>query len=109
MTPGSGTALTANIPVDMVALLEQANVKMLKPFWIMSPKMKSWIKNLKTTAAAYIYRDEMNKDKTIEARKDATADKVDAEYTVAKEKCNTFAGGAKDTCLDQVKARFGKS
>jgi len=63
----SGTALTANIPVDMVALLEQANVKMLKPFWIMSPKMKSWIKNLKTTAAAYIYRDEMNKDKTIEA------------------------------------------
>jgi len=63
----SGTALTANIPVDMVALLEQANVKMLKPFWIMSPKMKSWIKNLKTTTAAYIYRDEMNKDKTIES------------------------------------------
>lgn len=62
----SGTALTANIPVDILALLEQANVKMLKPFWIMSPKMKSWIKNLKTTTAAYIYRDEMNKDKTIE-------------------------------------------
>ncbi len=63
----SGTALTANVPVDMVSLLEQANVKMLKPFWIMSPKMKSWIKNLKTTTNAYIYRDEMNKDKTIEA------------------------------------------
>jgi len=62
----SSTALTANIPVDMLALLEQANVRMLKPFWIMSPAMKSWIKNLKTTANAYIYRDEINKDQTIE-------------------------------------------
>lgn len=63
----SSTALTANTPVDMVSLLEQANVKMLKPFWVMSPKMKSWLKNLKTTTNAYIYRDEMNKDKTLEA------------------------------------------
>ncbi len=63
----SGTALSANTPVDILALLEQANVAMLKPFWVMSPKMKSWLKNLKTTAGAYIYRDEMNKDKTLES------------------------------------------
>ena len=62
----SATALTADLVNDMCSLLEQANVKMYKPFWIMSPKMKSWIKNLKTTVGAYHYREEMNKDKTLE-------------------------------------------
>lgn len=33
----------------------------------------------------------------------------EADYTLAKEKCETFAGGAKDTCLDRAKTRFGKS
>jgi hypothetical protein len=47
-------------------------------------------------------------EKTSEARQDARVDKVDAQYTVAKEKCNTFAGNAKDSCLAQVKTRFGK-
>lgn len=62
----SATALTADLVNDMCSLLEQANVKMYKPFWVMSPKMKSWIKNLKTTVGAYHYREEMNKDKTLE-------------------------------------------
>lgn len=62
----SSTAITADLVVDMVSLLEQANVKMLKPFWIMSPKMKSWIKKLKATDGKYLYRDEMVKDKTLE-------------------------------------------
>ncbi len=48
-------------------------------------------------------------DTSKQARKDATADEIDAGYAVAKEKCDTFAGGAKDTCLDQAKKRFGKS
>jgi len=48
-------------------------------------------------------------DTSKQARKDATADEIDASYAVAKEKCDTFAGGAKDTCMDQAKKRFGKS
>ena len=45
---------------------------------------------------------------TAEARKDATEDKRDAEYKVATEKCDGFAGGAKDECLAKAKAQFGK-
>ena len=44
-----------------------------------------------------------------DARKDAAADKRDADYAVAKEKCDVYAGGAKDYCVNQAKARFGKS
>ena len=47
-------------------------------------------------------------EKSSEARQDAAASKLDAQYTVEKEKCNTFAGNAKDNCLAQAKARFGK-
>lgn len=47
-------------------------------------------------------------EKPADARKDATADKVNAEYAVAKEKCDVYAGGAKDYCLAQAKARFRK-
>lgn len=44
----------------------------------------------------------------MEARTAATVDKLDAQYKVEKEKCDTFAGDAKDTCLQQAKVRFGK-
>lgn len=47
-------------------------------------------------------------DKTSTARKDASADNVDARYAVAVEKCDTFSGAAKDGCLSQAKTRFGK-
>ncbi len=47
--------------------------------------------------------------KATDARKDAAADKLDAQYSVEKEKCETFAGSARDLCLEQAKARFGKS
>jgi hypothetical protein len=33
---------------------------------------------------------------------------MNAQYKVAKEKCNTFASAAKDKCLDEAKARFAK-
>ena len=46
--------------------------------------------------------------KVIEARSDAATDKSDAQYKVEKEKCDALAGAAKDNCLAQVKARFGK-
>ena len=49
----------------------------------------------------------MKKEPT--ARKAAAEQKRDADYAVAKEKCDVYAGGAKDYCVNQAKARFGKS
>ncbi|MFO1304016.1 MAG: hypothetical protein U1F54_09815 [Burkholderiales bacterium] len=48
-------------------------------------------------------------DKTATARKDAMEDKRDADYKVAVEKCDSLAGAAKDTCVRDAKARYGKS
>jgi len=49
------------------------------------------------------------RDKTVDARQDANADKRNAEYAVAKEKCDALAGDAKANCIKQAKARFGQS
>jgi hypothetical protein len=46
--------------------------------------------------------------KQAEARKDANADKRDAEYRVAIEKCDVLAGPAKDACVSNAKAQYGK-
>jgi hypothetical protein len=43
-----------------------------------------------------------------EANKDATAAKLEADYKVAKEKCDTLAGNAKDVCVKEAKVRFGQ-
>jgi hypothetical protein len=43
------------------------------------------------------------------ARKDAAEDKRDADYAVAKEKCDVLAGDAKSRCISDAKARFGRS
>lgn len=34
--------------------------------------------------------------------------KAEADYAVAKEKCDMYAGGAKDQCLERAKVRAGK-
>jgi cell division septum initiation protein DivIVA len=47
--------------------------------------------------------------KQAEARKDANADKRDADYKVAIEKCDALAGAAKDACISNAKAQYGKS
>ena len=44
-----------------------------------------------------------------EARTDAAADKRDADYKVAAEKCDALAGDAKTTCMNAAKAKFGKT
>jgi len=44
-----------------------------------------------------------------EARHDAERKKRDADYAVAIEKCDAYAGSAKDYCVQQAKVRFGKS
>ena len=43
------------------------------------------------------------------ASKEATADKRDAEYKVAIEKCDALAGAPKDACVSNAKVQFGKS
>ncbi len=48
-------------------------------------------------------------EKTNEARREADADKADADYKVAIEKCDALAGAAKDACVRDVRARYGKS
>jgi hypothetical protein len=51
-----------------------------------------------------------NKDKAADmagVQKDAAVDKRDAGYEVAKARCDSLAGGAKDGCLNDAKAKFG--
>jgi hypothetical protein len=47
--------------------------------------------------------------KQTDARKEASEDKRDADYKVAIEKCDALAGAAKDACVGNAKAQFGKS
>ena len=47
--------------------------------------------------------------KQADAAKEASADKRNADYKVAIEKCDAFAGAAKDSCVGNAKAQFGKS
>ncbi len=44
-----------------------------------------------------------------EARKDAAADKRDADYKVAITKCDALAGDPKATCVASAKTSFGKN
>ncbi|CUI04109.1 hypothetical protein LXA47_04845 [Massilia sp. P8910] len=46
--------------------------------------------------------------KAIEARTDARDDKRTAEYKVAREKCDAFAGAVKDSCVSAAKSQYGK-
>ena len=48
-------------------------------------------------------------DQGIDARADAAADKRNADYAVAIEKCDDLAGDAKSACVKAAKVRFGKS
>ena len=57
------------------------------------------------SSAAHIRANE----KAVEARRDAAADKRDADFAVAKEKCDVYSGDAKDLCMREAKAQFGKS
>ena len=46
--------------------------------------------------------------KTIEARNEAREDKQAAAYRVAMEKCDAFAGAAKDQCVSAAKTEYGR-
>ncbi len=47
--------------------------------------------------------------KQADASKEANADKRDADYKVAIEKCDALAGPAKDACVGNAKVQYGKS
>lgn len=49
------------------------------------------------------------REKTADVKKDAAADKRNADYAVAKEKCDPLAGDAKANCIKDAKARYGQS
>jgi hypothetical protein len=69
---------------------------------------------MKTTSANATANDKSAKanaaasKEVAEVRADASADKRAAQYKVEKEKCDALAAGAKDNCLTQAKANFGK-
>ena len=48
-------------------------------------------------------------EKSADARREASSATRDADYAVAKEKCLSFAGDARNSCMNDAKARFGKS
>ncbi len=43
---------------------------------------------------------------TQNATKDANADKNDAGYAAAKQKCEALSGSAQDACIDQAKVNY---
>ena len=47
--------------------------------------------------------------KTASAQREAAEDKNQANYKVAIEKCDSLAGAAKDACVRDAKAKFGKT
>ena len=46
--------------------------------------------------------------KAIDARTEARDDKRTADYKVAREKCDAFAGAVKDSCVATAKSQYGK-
>jgi len=50
-----------------------------------------------------------SKERTTDARKDAAEASRDADYRVARERCDQFSGDAKDACMRDVRAKFGRS
>ena len=67
-------------------------------------KAKADAKAERQSASAQVAANE----KIADARKEAGDAKRDADYRVAVERCDTFAGERKDLCVKDAKARFGK-
>ena len=59
VTGGSTTALALTTPNDMVALLEQANVRMENVHWLLNPIGESWLRNKAFTSGPFAWSDEM--------------------------------------------------
>jgi hypothetical protein len=66
------------------------------------------VKAAKATETAALADAKLGK-KVGEARTEAVDDKRDAEYKLAAEKCDALAGDAKNACVAEAKAKFGKN
>ena len=62
---GSATALTPQFPIDMVALLEQANVPMENVAWLMNPIAKGWMMGKAFSSGPFAWANEMATNKTL--------------------------------------------
>lgn len=59
ITGSSSTALALTTPNDMVALLQQANVKLENVHWLLNPIGESWLRNKAFTSGPFAWSDEM--------------------------------------------------
>ena len=57
----SSTAFGLTTPNDMVALLEQANVRMENVHWLLNPMGESWIRNKAFASGPFAWSDEMSR------------------------------------------------
>lgn len=58
-TGSSTTALALTTPNDMVALLQQANVRLENVHWLLNPVGESWIRNKAFASGPFAWSDEM--------------------------------------------------
>jgi HK97 family phage major capsid protein len=58
-TGSTSTALALTTPNDMVALLQQANVKLENVHWLLNPIGESWLRNKAFTSGPFAWSDEM--------------------------------------------------
>jgi HK97 family phage major capsid protein len=60
-TGSSTTALALTTPNDMVALLEQANVRLENVHWLLNPIGESWLRNKAFSSGPFAWSEEMNR------------------------------------------------
>lgn len=60
-TGGSTTALALTTPNDMVALLQQANVRLENVHWLLNPIGESWLRNKAFASGPFAWSDEMSR------------------------------------------------
>lgn len=58
-TGGTSTALALTTPNDMVALLQQANVRLENVHWLLNPIGESWLRNKAFSSGPFAWSDEM--------------------------------------------------
>jgi len=66
------------------------------------------VKEAKAVQAKALADLKMGKD-IVEAHKEASQDKTDADYKVALEKCDALSGDPKTACVTAAKTKFGKN
>ena len=58
---GSTTALALTTPNDLVALLQQANVRLENVHWLLNPIGESWLRNKAFSSGPFAWSDEMSR------------------------------------------------